>query len=42
MLNLKLKSVNTIAYDIINNNNRILLRTIGFFDTFCASKSNMM
>lgn len=41
MLNLKLKSVNSIAYNAINNN-RISLQTIRFSDTFYASKSNMM
>lgn len=39
MLNLELKSVNSIAYNTINNN-RISLRTIGFSDIFCASKNN--
>lgn len=40
MLNLELKSVNSIAYNTINNN-RISLRTLGFSDIFCTSKSNM-
>lgn len=39
MLNLELKSVNSIAYNTINNN-RISLRTIGFPDIFYANKSN--
>lgn len=41
VLNLKLKSVNSISCNTINNN-RMSLQTIGFSDTFYASKSNMI